>query len=136
MVPDTLDDCREPAVADRETFPRLSVEEDSAGGAAVADHVSGDHVVRRRERAVCRRAYDDLAAGDAFADEIVGFALQAECDSAGKERAETLSGDSAEVDFDGVVRQPLRPESADNFAGEFGSRCPVDVADSHVELRR
>ena len=134
VVADSLDDRRESAVADREAFAGLTVEEDSAGGAAIADHVSGDHIVRRRKLAVRGRTYDDLAAGDAFADKIVGFACEFKCDSPGKERTETLSGDSAEIDLDSIIRQSLCPETADNLTGKFGSRRPVDITDFNVEL--
>ncbi len=75
-------------------------------GGAVEGHVADDHIVLAGiERAVLRGIDDQLAAGEALAQVIVGVALQLQGQSLGDEGAEGLAAAAVAVDDIGVVRQ-------------------------------
>ena len=76
-----------------------------------------------------RRIHDDLAAGQAFADVIVGVAFQGEGHALGHERAEALAGAAGEMNFDGVFRQTFRAPAPGDFAADDRADDAVDVAD-------
>ena len=67
---------------------------------------------------------DDAAAGEAFADVIVGVAFEFERDALGEEGAEALSGGAGELEADGVVGQTGGAVAARDFAARaWRRRC-------------
>ena len=75
------------------------------------------------------RIDDDLAAGQALAEVIVGVAFQDEGHASGHERAEALAGAAGEMNLDGVLGQALGALAPGDFAADDGADDAVDVAD-------
>jgi len=69
----------------------------------------------------------DDAAGEALADEVVGFAFEAEGEAGGEKRAERLPGDAGEGDGDRVVGEALRADAVQQGVREFRADRAVGV---------
>src|SRR5439155_2535396 len=98
-------------------------------GSAIEGDVAHDNVFRRNECGVCRRIDDDFAAGQPFADVIVGVTLQNESHALGHKRAEALARAAGEVNLDGVFGKSLSAPAPGDFAADDGADDAVDVAD-------
>ena len=94
------------AVADCETLASQAVYINPSARGAVSYNVAGDGIFAAVYLGVGRKPYYDIPARQSLADVVVCLSLQVECDSRRKERPETLSGNSLEVDFNRVLRQP------------------------------
>ena len=81
-----------------------------------------------------RRIDDDLAAGQALADVIVGVAFQRQRHAARHERAEALAGRAVEVQLDRVVGQARGAVAPRHLAAGDGADDAVDVADRQRPL--
>ena len=77
------------AIANRESFTRLTGDEQLAGGGSIEDGVAGKHIAALR--GILAGVNDNGAAGKPFADVIVSFAEQFQGEAVGQERAETLA---------------------------------------------
>ncbi len=117
------------AVADAEAFAGHAADIGLAAGGAVKGHVADDDVLLRHEGGLRRREDDELAAGQAFAEVVVGVAFQEEGHALGHERAEALPGAAGEMDLDGVLGQPLGAPAPGDLAADDGADDAVDVAD-------
>src|SRR5439155_13615662 len=76
------------AVADAEALAGHAADVGLAGGRAVEGHVAGDDVFARHEGRAGGRVDDDLAAGQALAEVVVGVAFEDQRHPLGNERAE------------------------------------------------
>ena len=81
----------------------------------------------------CRRINDDLAAGKALADVIVGIAFQFQGDPARDKRAKTLPGRAVEAQVDGIIRQAFRAVAAGHLAADLRADHAVDIANGQVD---
>src|SRR5205823_1865651 len=106
------------AVANAEALAGHAADVGLAAGRPVEGDVADDHVLAGHERAALGRVDDDLAAGEAFADVIVGVAFQSERDAARHKGAETLTGRALEMQLDRVVGQPGRAVAASHLAAQ------------------
>src|SRR5258708_7967227 len=129
VVADALDDGVDAGVADGEALAGHAAEINLAGGGAVEGDVADDHVVLGLEGGGGGRVDDDLAAGEALADVVVGVALDGERHAARHERAEALAGGPFEVDADGVGGHALGAVLPPRLAAGGGAGDAVDVAD-------
>ena len=137
VIADAFDHRRRAGVADREALAGHAVEEGLAAGRAVEHHVADQDVLFRQERrslAADRRS--DLAAGEAFADVIVGVAFEFERDALGQERAEALPGRAGELEVDRVVRQPCRAVPPRDLAAQHRADGAMHVADRQLDFDR
>ena len=66
------------------------------------------------ERALLRRVDDQAAAGQAFADVVVGIAFHLQRHARGQPGAEALTGAAVELEVHGVVRKHLRAHLAND----------------------
>jgi len=79
VIADAFDDRVHAGVADAEAFADDAAEVDLAGDRAIADDVAGDDILLGLESGgerLGRRIDDDLAAGEAFAEIVVGVAFE------------------------------------------------------------
>ena len=132
VVADGLDDRLDAGVAHAETLARHAADVHLARGCAIKGDIADDDVLLRDERRARGRVDDDLAAGQALADVIVGVALEDKGHAVGEERAEALAGRALEVDADGVVGQAGGAPLAGDLAAGDRADDPVDVADGQL----
>ncbi len=78
-------------VADAEALAGHAADVDLAGCRAVESRVADDDVLARDERRPGRRGNDDLAAGQSFAEIVVGVTIQQQRHALRDERAEGLT---------------------------------------------
>ena len=90
VLADAFDHGECAAVANGETFACAAGDKKLAGSCAVQNRVSGENVTAARSAGA--RTDRDGAAGQSFADVVVGFAVKFEIDSGAEKRAETLTG--------------------------------------------
>src|SRR5450830_1136567 len=92
-------------VANTEALAGDTSDVDLAGRGPIESHVAGDDVVLGHELGLARGEEDDLAARQAFAQVVVGVALEGEGEALRDERPKALPGRAMEVQLDGVFRQ-------------------------------
>lgn len=109
MVARTLDDNLDAAVAHGEALARDAADVRFPARRAVEGGVADDDIVLRREGRLRRRSDDDLAAGKALADVVVGVALQRERDALRHERAEALPAEPTKCIWIVSSGSPLAP---------------------------
>ena len=109
--PTASDDGVRAGVADREPLARPAPDIDFPGSRAVQGRVADDDVLVRHEGRAGGRRNDDLAAGQAFAEIVVGVAVQQQRHARRDKCAERLARRAVERQLDGVFRQPLRRRS-------------------------
>ncbi len=136
VIAEAFDDGGGAGVADGEALAGHAVEEGFAAGGAVEDDVADQDILFGHEGGAARRVDDDAAAGEAFADVIVGIAFEFEGDAVGEEGAEALAGGAGELEVDGVVGQAGRAVAAGDFAAEHGADGAVHVADRQLDFDR
>ena len=88
------------------------------------------------DAAVGRRPDDQAPARQAFADIVVGFAIEFEGDAAREPSPETLSGGAGKVHMDGAVRQALMAVALGHFARQHAAGGAIDVADFRLQPHR
>src|ERR1700722_20235091 len=82
-----------------------AVEKCFATGSAVESDVADQNIFFGGETGFARRVHYDAAAGQAFADVVVGLALEREGDALGQKSSQTLPGRAGELNLDRVVGQ-------------------------------
>ena len=92
VVADAFDDGVDAAVADTEPFAGRAVDVGFTGGRSIKGDVADDDVVFCRENRFPRRRYDDLAAGQALAQVVVGIPFEGQGQAVGNEGSEALAG--------------------------------------------
>src|SRR5262249_54863351 len=132
MVANAFDDRQRAAVADAEPFGRSAAEERLATGRAVQGDVADDDVILGHVAGLGRRIDDHAAAGEAFADVVVGVAFELERDALGEKRAETLPGRAEELEVDRVVRQQFFAEALGDFVAEDRAHRAIGVDDTQL----
>ena len=85
---------------------------------------------------VGRRPHDDLSAGHALADVVVGLTLQHQAQAGGAPGAEALAGAPLEAQLDGARREALEAVTAGDLAGDAGADGEVAVADGGRYVHR
>ncbi len=120
-------------VAHREPLTDPACQIGLATGRPVEDGVPGG--VGRRALGAPRRDRDQPPA-HAFAQVVVGGALEMQIDSATEPGAEALPSGAGQLDHDGPGRKTLRPVPLGYLTGEPGPDRPVDVPDRVCELDR
>ena len=103
MVAYTLDDGEDAGVADGEALTCAASGEEAAAGAAVKGDIAEYDVELAFAGGAALAAEDDFAAGEAFADEVVGEAFEHEREAGGGECAEALAGDAGQIEAEGGV---------------------------------
>ena len=119
-------------VADAEALAGDAVDVGLAGGGAVEGDVADEDVFLRLEERALGRIDDDLGAGEALADVVVGIAFEREGHARRAEGGERLAGAAVELELDGVVRQALAAVFAGEFAAGDGADDAVDVDDRQL----
>src|SRR5450756_1704567 len=115
------------AVPDAEPLAGHATDECLALGGAVQGHVPDDDVLLRHEGRARGRVDGDLAAGEPFADVVVGIPFQSQGDPLGNDGSEALAGRSLEVETDRVFRQPFGAVAPGYLAAQDRSHSAVDV---------
>ena len=128
VVADAFDDRGRAGVANREALAGDAVEERFAAGRAVESNVADQDIFFRSKAGSARRIDDDAAAGEAFADVVVGLAFERERDALGEKRAEALSGRAGELNADRVVGQSGGAVAARDLAAQHGADGAMHVA--------
>ena len=105
MITDSLDHRVGTAVADTESFGSDTAEIGFTTNGAIQHHITDQDVLLRLEGAVLWRVDDDLAAGQALADKVIGVAFDPDGNAAGQPCAEALAGTAGQLHIDGVFRQ-------------------------------
>ncbi len=105
MIADPFHDRVDAAVPDAETFPGPAAQVSFAAGAAIERHIAGDDTFLGGKSRAGRGINDDFPTRKAFAEVIVGIALEQERQPAGDEGAQTLTGRALEFQADGIVGQ-------------------------------
>src|ERR1700757_5146212 len=101
VVARALDDGDRAGVAHRKALAGDAAEVAFARDRAVQHGVADDDALLRHDAAIARRLDDELAAGEALSDIVVGFAFEVEGDTLRKPGAERLSRGALEADGDG-----------------------------------
>src|SRR5690606_34652254 len=94
-------DSHRAGVAHRKAFACDAVEIGLAFQCAIKHGVAGNDLLRAEAAEVVRRAHNDATTGQAFADVVVAFANQIQCDAACQEGRKALSGCAIALDVDG-----------------------------------
>ena len=97
VVADAFNNGGGAGVADGEALAGDAVEISFAAGCAVEDDVADEDAFLRQEAGGLGRIGDDAAAGEAFAEVVVGVAFKLEGDAVGNEGAEALAGGAVEA---------------------------------------
>ena len=100
-------------ISHSEPFPCDPADKGFAAGGAVEGHISGDHVVTGGILPVPGRIQDQLAAGQSFAEIIVGISFQLKGQPPGDKGSEALSPGALPIDGKGVFRQAVGILSGD-----------------------
>src|SRR5258708_2142425 len=129
MIADGFDAGADSAVANAESFAGHAADVGLAARRPVEGDIADDDIVLWHEGGLIGRENDDLAAGQTFADIIVGVTLEGEGHAPGHEGAETLAGAASEMNFDRVFGQTLGSPSPGDLAAYDGADDAVDVAD-------
>ena len=95
----------------------------------VKGHVADNDVFFRRKGRTLRRVEDDLAAGEAFTNVVVGVAFQFEGHPARDKGAKTLAGRAMKVQMNRVFRQTLRSKTSGDLTAKNRANDPMGVAD-------
>ncbi len=127
VLADAFDNGESAAVADGEAFARASGDEKLAGSGAVENSVAGENVAAAGSGK--SRRDGDGAAGETFADVIVGFAFEAEGDAFGEKCAEALAGGAVKILADLVVAREAVFAAAHEFAAESGANAAIGILD-------
>ena len=122
VLADAFDDRQSPTVSDGEAFTRAARDEQLAGSRAIQDGIARQDIAT----AGCVRTSrnGDAAAGEAFRDVVVRFAVQLEVDAGRQEGAETLACAAAEILLDG----PSRILSGSAHARKVAAQARTDAA--------
>ena len=107
MVPAALRHQGGAGIADAEALSRYAVEIGFAGRGPEEGDVAHDDITVRLKGAVLVRNDNELAAGKALAEAVVGVAGQADGDALRQKGPEGLAASAAGVDDKGVVRQGI-----------------------------
>ncbi len=134
MVAHAFDDGLHARIADAETLPGDAVDVGGAGGGAVEGDVPGDDLLLGLELRSLGRVDDDLAAGEALADVIVGVTLEFEGHAVRTEGTEGLARTTLELEMDRVLGQARAAMVARHLAAGDGADNAVDVDDGQLEL--
>src|SRR5690606_10480661 len=132
VVAHAFDDGGDAGVAHREAFAGAAADVEFAAGRAVEGDVADDDVFGGRKAGGRGGAHNDLAAGEALADVVVGVAFEAEGHALGHECAEGLAGGTGEADVDGVLGQAGGAVFAGDLAAGDGADDAVDVFDGEL----
>ena len=118
-----------PAVAHGEAFAGHAADVGFAVRRPVQGHVADDDVVLRGEGRAGRRIQNDLAAGQALGEIVVGVARQFQRHAGRHEGRETLARGPVEPEMDGVVGQAGAAVAPRDVAADDGAGDAVDVLD-------
>ncbi len=131
MIADALHNGRSAGVAHAEALARHAVDERLAAGSAVQRHVADDDIVLMDKLAGLGRIHDDLPAGEALAEIVVGVTLQFQRQPLGDEGAEGLAAAAVALDRVGVITQAVAVEPGD-LTAEDGAEGAV--GGGHLQL--
>ena len=129
MVAHALDDGAHAAIAHGEAFAGHAADVGFAVRRPVQGHVADDDVLLRGEGRAGRRIQDDLAAGQALGEIVVGVARQFQRHAGRDEGRETLAGGPVEPEVDGVLGQAGTAVAPRDVAADDGAGHAVDVLD-------
>src|SRR6202045_5027773 len=119
VVAGSLDDDRGARVAHRTTLADDATDEDLTARGAVTDHVARNDVLVTAEGGRGRGRDDDASARETLARVVIRVTPEAQRQTLGNERSQTLSRRTFEVDRDVVVLQRRRAQRAgDGAAGQ------------------
>ena len=124
------------AVPDAEALAGDAPEIAFAGGCAVQGYIADKDVFLRHKGRGPRRVDNDLAAGKALADVIVGVPFQGQGDAPGDERAETHPGRPVEMHPHCILRQSRGAVAFGDFVAQDGSRGTVGIPDGQDDVHR
>ena len=128
MVAHALDHRRGAGVADTEPLTGHAPDKGFAGGCAVQGHVADDDIFLGLEFALFRRVDDELAAGKALAEIVVGVALQLQRQALGDKCAEALTRAAGAANLVGILGQTVAVAAGD-LRTEQGAEGPVSAGD-------
>src|SRR5258706_7899008 len=114
------------AVANGEAFAGAACDEKLAGGCAIQNRVASEDVATARGAEA--GGDGDGAAAEAFADVVVGFAVEFEIDPGAEERAEALASTAVKFFVDGGAGGAASSAVAGHFAAESGADAAVGIA--------
>lgn len=134
MIASALDNSVGAGVTHSEALARSACGKQLAASGTVQAGVADDGAVLGFERAAGWRHDGDLATGHAFADVVVGIALQVQVQATGVPYAEALAGSTLEAEGDRVGGHALVAVQLGDFARDTGTDGTVAVADVEVEL--
>src|SRR5438552_686773 len=129
MVADRFNDRGDAAVAHAKTFAGHAANISLATRRAVERNIANNDILLGNKGGLFRWIDDDFAAGKAFADVIIGVALQEEGHAFRHKRAETLAGTAGEMNLDGILGQALGAPAAGYFRANDSADHAVDIAD-------
>src|SRR6185503_6607400 len=134
VVAGPLDDGHGAGVPNRKTLAGDAAEVALPGDGAVEHGIADDDAFFWHDAGAGIGPHDQLAAGEALADVVVGLAHQIESDAMGEPGAEALPGRALEGQPDGVLRQPAVVVASGNLAREHGPGRAIAIADGELVL--
>ena len=124
------------AVADAEPLARDAADEHFTGCRAVQRRVAYHDVVFVYETRTRRRLDDHFAAGQPFAEVVVGVAIDVHGDACRKERREALARGAREIDRHRVFGQGFFAVSSCDVVAQGSADRSIRVVDRQVERDR
>src|SRR5690606_18753597 len=134
VVAGAFDDRVTARVAHREALTGNPGGEQFAAGGAIQAGVADDGGLFRAEGTARRRSDDQLAAGHALADVVVGVPFQVHVQSAHVPYTEALSGSALEAEGDGRGSHALVAVTPGDLAGYPGTDRTVAIGQGHLEV--
>ncbi len=123
-------------IAHGESLAGHAIEVSLTARRAIEHDVADEDVLFRQEGGFARRIHDQPAAGQSFADVIVGVAFERERNALGQKRAETLSRRTGKLDTNGLVGQPFGAVAPGNLSAEHGPHRAMHIAYRQLDLDR
>src|SRR6201999_1804152 len=127
MVAGSFHNCECTGIADGESLAGAAGREQLSAGRAIQTGVAHDDGLARREIRSRRRPQDDTAAGHAFADVVIGFALEIEMQAACVPHPEALSGRTLQIDDQGRGAHARVAPAAGDLAGDPRADRAVEI---------
>src|SRR6516165_3259427 len=129
MVAGAFDNGDRSGIADREPLAGYAAEVAFAGNGTVQNRIADNDRLLRHDSRIGGRPHHNAAAGKAFAEIVVGVALQFESHAAGEKGAEALTGGAGKARHDRVRREAFVPVAFGDFAGEHGADGAIGILD-------
>ncbi len=125
VVANPFDNRNGAGIAHREALARHAAEIAFAGDGAVKHRIADDDGFFRNEADLLLRLHDELAAGQALADIVIGLAREFKGDAMRRPGPKALARNAIELHRDRVFRQSRMAIALGHFARKHGARRAV-----------